>query len=450
MIASEIIKKLWTRKSLIALFMSVALLLCYFGLFMCQSYTATVYVKYTENNVVNGKASNGEKIDPYEIAQPYVVIKALEQMGVETNNVTDISQRITITPIVSKAEQDKYASWIDEFSDYKNTEENKPTPIYYRVEFSTNEGTQFAKNFLSALVHQYRSYYTEKYDGFYDVSAIPESVILDSDYYQAVNKLQINVKETVRYLNNIATSDVDFRSSTTGYSINDLIDLFRQLIETEIAPTTQYILDTGVSKDAATLIASLRQSSDTAQRESDENLLKASTQKQLMELYAEKNKEYVSTIIDPDNYDNQVRVDVERDNAYVQNMTTYDQLMLDYVDYAVNSENLLIDKSYINESLSKFGNITSGAEAPIEKIANIYDQYAFLMDITEHTLDGYNEFRCSRVLLQASGVQISENLPELIYYTISLILAFCLGCGYIITQEFMKRRESNANEEAKQ
>ena len=441
MTATDIFAALWKRKNIIALFLAVALLACHVYLFVGQTHTATVYIKFMEENAVDGVATNGTKLDPYEIAEPYIVSKALSQMGMEQKNASSIAQRIKVTPVISSAEQEKYASWIDQFSNYENTEEGKLTPIYYRIDFKSNEGVGFAQSFISALIQQYRSYYTERYSGFSEVALVSESAVLNSDYFYSLELLHTQIEDIISYLGNIASTDIDYRSPKTGYSLTDLIDAYDLLIETGIAPVMQYILDAGISKDVSTLIAGLQQSSDMAQKESDENAEKANTQEQMMLLYAEKNKEYVSTVISPDDYDAQVRGDVERDKAYIRNFTTYDQLMLDYVDYAVKSGDLLIDKAYINENLLKFRNTASPDSAPIEEISNIYDQYALLMNITEETLDGYNAQKSGKVLLQVSGVRTTETMPELLYYSVSSILALCLSCGILVVCE-LKKNES--------
>jgi hypothetical protein len=201
----------------------------------------------------------------------------------------------------------------------------------------------------------------------------------------------------------------------------------------------QYILDTGVSKDVSTLVAGLRQSSNAAQRESDTNADKAVTQKQMMALYAEKNKEYVSTVISPEDYDDQIFGDVERDKAYIRNLTIYDQMMFDYVDYTVKSGDLLIDKAYINKNLSKFGS-TSAASTPESEIIDLYVRYARLTETTKETLEGYNAVKSGRSLLQVSGIQVTETLPELLYYAVCVILALCAGCGLVVFNELNKYR----------
>lgn len=443
MIATDIFEALWKRKSFIALFVAVALLICHAYLFVGQTHTATVYIKFMEKNAVDGVATNGTKLNPYEIAEPYIVSKALNQMGMEEKNANSIAQKIKVTPVTSSAEQEKYASWIEQFSNYENTEEMKSTPVYYRIDFKSKEGVEFSHSFISALIQQYRIYYTERYSGFSEVALVPESVVLNSDYFYSVELLHTQIEENISYLNDIASKDIDYRSPKTGYSLTDLVDAYNLLIETGIAPVMQYILDTGVSKDISTLMATLQQSSDMAQKDSDENAEKASTEKQMMLLYAEKNKEYVSTVITPDDYDTQIYGEVERDKAYIRNFTTYDQMMLNYVEYAVKSGDLLVDKAYINENMEKFGNVGSTGSAPLEEISNIYEQYALLTNITEQTLEGYNAFKSGRVILQVCGIRTTETIPELIYYAISGILALCVGCGLIVICEIKKSRESN-------
>ena len=447
MIATEIFTSFWKQKKVIALFVAIALLVCHACILIGQTHTATVYIKFLEQNALEGTATNGTKLNPYEITDSYIVSKALNQLGMKEKNVNAIAQRINVTPMISSAEQEKYASWINEFSDYEKTEDKKSTPIYYKIEFESKEGYQFAQTFLSALIEQYRNYYTERYSGYCEVALVPESVALNSDYFYSVELLQKQVEETMSYLSNNASKGVDYRSPKTGYSLSDLADAYYSLLEMKIAPITQYILDTGVSKDASTLVAGLQQSAAAAQRESDENATKADTQKQMMLLYAEKNKEYVSSVISPEDYNNQIYGDMERDRTYLRNLTTYDQFMNDYVDYAVKSGDLLIDKAYINKNLLRFGNSTSSGISPTEEIAEIYEQYALLMNITDQTLDDYNAYRSGRVILQVCSIQTEETLPELLYYTVSGIFALCLACGFIVINELKKSRTKYGAEE---
>ena len=80
MIAADILEALWKQKKIIAFFMAVAVLACYLCLFIGQTHTAAVYIKYLEDKAADGVAANGSKLDPYEIADTYIVGKALAQL----------------------------------------------------------------------------------------------------------------------------------------------------------------------------------------------------------------------------------------------------------------------------------------------------------------------------------------------------------------------------------
>ena len=446
MIATDLIAALWKRKSFIALFVALALLTCYGYLTIKQNYTASVYIKYLDHGASEGITSNGSTLDPYEIADPYIVGKALEQLGRGNSDINAMAQRIKVIPVYSSAEQKKYASWIDEFSDYEDTEEKRATPLYYRIELHSMDDIEFSKAFLINLVHQYRIYYTEQYVGYCDVAVLNKSTVLSADYYNSVDLMRSEIKDITWYLNDIAGNDHNYRSPVTGYSLLDLVDAFQLLSSTQIASVSEYILVNGISKDLPTLMAELQLSAASAQASSDENAAKAETQKEMMLLYAEKNQEYVSTVISPEDYDSQIFGEVERDKEYIRDFSTYDQMILDYVSFAAKSADLLIDKACIEKDLEIFVNSSISGTSPDEEISMIYDQYADLLDITKETLEGYNTYKAGRVVMQASGIRIAKALPDLLYYMISGIFAVCICCGLIVIDELKKMNLSEENE----
>lgn len=434
-------RSIWSRKGFLMLFLAAAIIICNFALAFCQTYTAAVYIKYTEDKAEQGLATNGDKLNPYEITDPYVVSKTLSQLGVSENKAGSIAQKITVTPVISAAEQEKYASWIDNFSDYEETTEDKrPAPVYYRIEFTTKESAQFAKNFLNELIRQYRSYYASKHIGECSISIIPERVITNSEYYSSVDILQRQMRQTAEYLDRIVSSDLDYRSPESGYSIEDLKNEYNLLIQTRLAPVMQHILETGACKDPQALLAALRQSSDNAQLESDKNAQKADSLKKLMTLYAEKNKDYVASVIDPSQYDYQILMQFVTEKTFNDNITAYDKLVNEYVEASVLSGELLIEKTYINEKISIFEmHGTSNTKyVPEEEILGIYKDYVKLQNIAEKTLEGYDDYRSGRVFLQASGIRVTENMPELLYYVVSGVLALGVGCVIVIASEIKK------------
>ena len=441
MTVTDIQNILLKYKRPLALFVSIAILLCHFYLGIAQTYTATVYIKYLGENPENGQAANGSMLKPYEITDSYVVGEALKQMGINDIKASSLAQKITVTPVVSMAEQDKYASWIDQFSSYEETEDDKLNPVFYCVQFESGEGIQFARDFLGTLVQQYRVHYAQKYVGQRMIVAEAEAAIVNSDYFIAAQRLQERLENNVDYLKTIVDGDKNYRSPSTGYSIDDLIDAYDFLVETRLAPVNRYILDLGISKDADTLIASLRNSIDNAQLDSEKNAQKAESQEELMALYAEKNYDYMWEVIEGDEDNSQVRHDAERDRRYATIKTTYDQMMLDYVDYATTSRNRLIDKAYNESYLSQFTTISATNEALNTEIASIYKEYQRIHNLTTRTLEDYNDYLAAQHLMQVSGVQVEETLPDLLYYAVGGILSAGLGVVCVLFLELKRQNK---------
>lgn len=443
MSVADIQKSLLKYKRNLALFVAVVILLCHAYLGIAQTHTATVYIKFVGESAESGETANGAVLNPYEITDSYVVGEALKQLGINDVNASSVAQNITVTPVLPTAEQEKYASWIDQFSSYDETEENKPNPIYYCIEFKSDEGVNFARDFLGALVQQYRICYSQKYVGQYIVVAETESAILKADYFVAAQRLQQRLETNMDYLQTITGSDKDYRSPSTGYSINDLIAAHAFLLETKLAPTNRYILDLGISKDADTLIASLNQSIDNAQLESEKNAQKADTQEDLMAVYAEKNYEYLWEVVNGDPDNSQVWNDAERDERYNTVKTTYDQMMQEYVDYATASRDLLIDKAYNQAYLAQFTVSSATSVTLDETVAEIYTEYQQLHDLTVRTLADYNEQRSAQHIMQVSGIQVEETLPDLLFYAVSGILSVGLGVACVLLLELKREKKKS-------
>ena len=441
MTVTDIQNILLKYKRPLALFVAISVLLCHFYLDIAQTHTATVYIKYLGEKAENGQAANGAVLKPYEIADSYVVGETLKQLGINDIKASSLAQKITVTPVLSTAEEEKYASWIDQFSSYEETEDDKLNPIYYCIQFESDDGIQFARDFLGALVQQYRIYYAQKYVGQRMVVAETESAILNADYFIAAQRIQDRLESNMDYLRTIAEGDINYRSPKTGYSILDLMDAHAFLLETRLAPVNRYILDLGISKDADTLIASLRHSIDNAQLDSEKNAQKAETQEQLMELYAEKNYDYMWEVVEGEEDNSQVRHDAERDKRYTTVKTTYDQMMLDYVGYATASRDFLIDKAYNESYLSQFTTVSATNEALDEELAGIYAEYQMLHDLTVRTLKDYNVYMSAQHLMQVSGIQVEEALPDLLFYAVSGILSVGLGVVCVLFLELKREKK---------
>ena len=440
MSVSELQIYLLKYKKFLAIFVSLSIFLCAIFINVSQSYTAEIYIKYLGDKAEDGLTENGKKLNPYEISDAFVVKKALENIGAESASYNTIRKSISVSPVILSSEEAKYASYIDNFSDYDNTEENKTQPVYFSVKFTSKQSDEFARKFLKALIEEYRIYYVEKYAYSDDMTLISEDAVMQYDYFETAKLLEGKIRNNISYLNNIISGDTDFRSAQTGYSMRDLAVAYDSLLKNDLSGASRIILENGISKNSTVLKNTLQNQSDAAILESNMNAEKVATQKELLETYSKKNKEYVWDTIGDDD-DNQIHSDIERDRTYSTDKSVYDQMILDYVDYSIKSKNLLIDKDIYTNSIGYFSN-ESSQNTQVEKVLlEICKKYNTIQQLTEKTIDDYNNYKSARYLTTISGVATSDDVNELVYYVSTLVLSLGFGVIAIVFLELTRKKK---------
>ncbi len=438
----DIQTSLYKYKRLLAFLVVVALLMCNLGLRVIQSYSAEICIKYMATDAENGFTENGSALNPYEIKDSIVVKNALEAAGITGVSSGEVVKGLKITPIIPTAEEEKYAAWIDNFDDYDEDESEKSTPVYYSVRFTTDKGPEMAKKVLNAVLTQYRHFYSENYAAKSDINKLSDDAVLSFDYFETADILGDKVKSDLNYLDSILNGDFDYRSAKTGYSISDLMDEYKTFREAYLASTTQNILENGISRNSDILVTTLTNNSENAQLESDRNEAYASTQEELMKTYSKKNREYMWETYTRNEEGDQVREDTERDRSHNMEKGVYDLLVLDYVDFRVESINLLIDKEYDLKHAQYFA---SGASDDVEteaKLKELCEKFNELHEVTSETIDDYNNYKEGRSIAFVSGIVAYKTTGEMIYYATSAILAFGIGAVIVILREMSGKKRT--------
>ena len=441
----DLIKSMISCKRIFAFLIAFSIVLCSIGLQATESSTAEIIIKYICDTAEDGLTENGQEINPYEINSPLVVKNAVEKLGLDTSNIESICRDITVTPIVSTAEQEKYASWIEQFSDYENTEEEKKHTVYYSVTYKTSEGEDYAKRMLSAVISQYRLFYVEKYTYSSDITELSGEAAMQYDYYDTVDMLREKINSNIEYLSNIYAEGNNYHSPHTGYSVLDLAAEYKSLAEQELSVAERMIVESGITKNAWYLRNSLQNKVTDAQYEIDLNNQKAETQKNLMSVYAEKNRQYLwdnnSQNNEDGNESSQVRENVERDEYYVQSKSVYDNLALDYVKYRTDALNTEIDKQRYQNDINSFpdGFSDTALQNELEaKLESICASFSNLYERTKETIEDYNAYKSAKSIECISGVVVQDQTSTVFYYTISLAIALMLGVVISVLLGYMR------------
>lgn len=438
MSVSEIQSSLFRHKRSLTILVCLAVLVCALFLHLKQSYTAQVYIRYDTTQAQQGLTQNNKQLDPYEISDAQVVTKALERMGVTNISSDRVIQNIRVTPVQSVAELEKYEAWIDNFSNYDEDETGKVFPVNYCISFQTDRSKEFAWGFLSALIEEYRVYYAETYGWHSNISVLSDDVVQEQDYWKVVQTLRDKFDSVKSVLMDIEAGDLNYRSPRTGWSVRDLTDVFTFLEQTKLAGTEQYILENGVSKDREVLRADLNVKADTAGQESARSDELAQTKRVLMDKYSERNRDYLWQD-SADEETIQIREDIEHNSWYNESLTTYDQLMVEFVSHQIDSKNFDAARQTYEGQAEQFfkGHDDDGMAA--QRLNEICADFEQLFEVAEETLEDYNLFKQSRNIRQLSGIAVNNTMSELICYAISVVLSLGVGVVAVIFVELKRR-----------
>lgn len=450
MLLRDFITGIYEHKKIFVILVAASIVICSLRLKMVESYTSEIVIKYIGEKAEDGLTENDEKINPYEINSSLVVKNAVSAMGFKRGNIEEICRNIVVEPIVPTAEQEKYASWIDKFSDYEKTEEEKKQTVYYSVKYTTTEGNDYAKRMLSAVISQYRLYYVENYTYSYDITNLQGEAAMQYDYYETVDLLKKKIDSNIEYLTQISQADIDYHSPKTGYSLLDLAAEYKSLSEQDLSVAQQMIVENGITQSSYYLKNVLQNKITTAAYDAELSNKKADTQKELMSVYSDKNRQYLwdrskNSSGTENSESSQVRANVERDDYYSQNKSVYDNLVLDYVKYRTDALNSDIDKKgYENDAGSFSDNASNTAlQAELEKrLENTCGKFNDLYSLTKETIDDYNAYKSAKSIACISGVVSHKTVSTVFYYAVSFVVAFMLGfliCGVLV---YIEKKEN--------
>ena len=446
----DFISSILDHKRIFAFLIALSVVLCSIGLKLTESHTAEIIIKYICDSAEEGLTENGQKINPYEINSSLVVKNAVSALGLQNTNIEGICRNITVTPIIPTSEQEKYASWVDKFSDYEKNEDEKKNTVYYSVKYTSPVGKDYAKRMLSAVISQYRLFYVGKYTYSSDITQLPGETAMQYDYYDTVDMLRKKIKSNIEYLSRISSADNDYRSPHTGYSLLDLAAEYKSLSEQDLSVAERMIVENGITKNAWYLRNSLQNKATESQYEIELNNKKAETQRNLMSVYSEKNEQYLwdknNRNEDENSESSQVRENVERDKVYAQTKSVYDNLVLDYVKYRTDSLNADIDKQRYENDINSFPDGFSNKELQDElekRLADTCEKYNNLYALTKSTIEDYNTYKSAKSIKCISGVVSHKSTNTVFYYAVSIILALMLGVVLSVLLTYLRKTDTD-------
>lgn len=415
-----------------------------------QTYSAEVVIQYKDGCISNGRSLDGSKFDPNEIISPKVIINANKDLPFEITDNT-VRANTTITPVISDN-----ANAIKE-AKLKQGEEYTYHSNAYRIVYKGNQSFFETRDTLDRLIDNYFKFYNEKYIYLATVSEIDYNLNQsDFDYIEQAEIMQNNIDDSIEVLRSYV-GDENYRSPRTGLTFNDLINEFSYLSEYKMPQIFSQIYTAKLSKDTQLLLNKY-----TERREQNELAAKNSYEKAA--LAEDRMNAYVNANVDvPNSYnsnqsegDDNVTIihEVEEDKIdRIQEQTTYDTLIKNYVADSIGVNNSTIDAQHCQDVIGIFSvpaetwvdynqyqaNVEEDIQQTLDKLKELYST-AFSL------IDDYNSYIPQKHIECLTGIRSYKNVYTSFYLLLVVCAGFALACMAAIAIEIFKRYEAYSRE----
>ena len=398
-----------------------------------QQYTATTVIKYTNSAIKSGLAPDGSPLDVNEIYSTTVIAHAMEILGIK-NTPDIIRSRCKVTPIISEEQQT-----INEALAEKG-EEVTYFPDTYKVELVVDgdQGAAYARNVLDAIIESYFSIYTEKYvEQRLSNNHSEDLVEKGYDYYQCINMLEEDTASMIDFLKAKKELYPKFRSSVTGYSFNDLLEIYSSMRNYQLPKLYSMVADGPQVKNAEYLRKALAddvkksQNNETVQIERKEYL------KNIIDNFSTKNEDIMdyhykgqlgetsdTEYILKNVYENRDGKDVE---------TTYDDMLLEYValDKAIKEETIRREDKKSFLKVLENVNVQSGDEESHKvlenEITNYENELTQNYKLVNDTSKELNRYLSADFFQIENSVTVSQKINIKQYVLLAIIFFILVG-----------------------
>lgn len=408
-----------------------------------QEYTAQTIISYTNQTAQRGETPSGAPIDVSEIYSSTVITNVLEELDINISADT-IRSKCKVSGIIPQDEELKKAALLDKGEEY----EFFPTDYIVSYSVSSDYTKDFARSVLDSIIKNYFIIYGEKY---INQQTLPNNKVNDSDkqydYIERAEILETWVNNISDYLGAKMDANPDYRSAKTGYSFEDLYEIYRSIKEYDIPEIYSLILEQTVSADRETLIKKYKNDIDTYSLNLNNLDSKLADLKSLINEYSNKNKEgveyhYGSQANEGSDANDYILKNVyeEWGDVQINNQTTYDTLIEEYIKLKSERQKIEVDIEHKNKMLEIFAQAVetgvsdmSNKSAIERSINNVSDYLDEMYVIVSDTVSEYNQFAGAYNLSTLSSIYTSEKINVRIYIILAVLVFLLGGCiGAII------------------
>ena len=436
---SRYIRKWWW---LIAVLSVMSGVVFYYAVSSNQTYKAQTLIEFTNPEAKDGLYPSGDAIDVQEIKSSAVIWNALDSID-RNDSVDSVRKRTSISAVISSEDAARQkAQW-----ERGNKYDFFPTEYIVSYESAKHESSSNARKVVEAIVDSFVSAFSTKY---MSVSQVPNNVEslknLNYDYIEWAEIIDGFITSDLQYLTDIINSGINFRSSASGYTFQDLYNEYNLLYTVYLPSLYSTILKNHVTSDPDLLISryQYRKNQNNLAIQNYREALQVS--KSMLQTYEKKNEETMLYHWGSDTTDTGflqssgnnyvVRSVYKPSEAATKEISTYDSVLNRYVLLGSEIEDRLIDNEYCDYVTSAFqdenhNTIRTVNHKAVEEVEGLIDFIeGKLRDLDKQmniTASENIQIEAMKNIKVRSTVNVKETVNVKLYTVLIVVVFFIFG-----------------------
>ena len=389
-----------------------------------QQFVASAIIEYDTEDAT---APDGTEIDTDEIISSEVISRACIDVG-EGISADAIRSGITITPIVDTEEEALYESKLEHGEEYE-IKYNR-----YKITYSAQTGSSktLPRKVLNAVLEEYFDYFGKYHSSVNGVVNDIDDLSVQGtyDYIEMMDIINNSLDTALDTLSSRASSNSSFRSSSTGYTFQDLYSELSYIRNTTSPIISAQILQQKATKDKSVLISSYQKKNADLDIESKTSKERAEDLEQIMDTYVSMMKEAGIANLDTEHVIQDVSDEhgVDVWNSKADKTTEYDTLMTDWVKITSGYKKNEVEYAYNQYIIDTFAdasetNTVDEIETEIDELLEEVNMWFGQMNLT---MNDYNAVLGAQNVSMLTNVTLSEKIPGKTY-SIMIVMAVFLA-----------------------
>lgn len=378
-----------------------------------KSWTAQIIIKYNPNTRGAYVLGNDMTVNPDEIKNPRCISHAIELSGLDTDTQSVIKS-ISISKISANTKDDETS---DKYKDKNNTAK------YCKVSITSPYGKEYASLMLNSVINSYFDFYADKCASAYMLNTVDLPSVEDYDYIEFADMIEERIDDALNYTE-ILNAPETFRSTSTGYTFDELKKLFMFIRDNELSEIYAEVEHNNLSKNGLIISQKYKAKSIEAKSQSEAKQLSADNAAAFINAHinSEANKPAL----------------LSGENAFTSDDTIFAKNVSEYVTNSIEAEELLFKSEEYAQTSETISNLNNNDKSAEQKLTEIASQTEELLSKLKDTSNDYQKYISTDIVQCITGISTYSGIKPILVYSLFVGFGVIISIISVVAKMFYK------------